>query len=77
MLIFQGMTLLIATLALLWIFGLSVIAIALRNAPEACEDEDGFHYLETIWRNNSPDTRNVACVWTEGIPAYNFATAGA
>ena len=72
------MTLLIATLALLWIFGLSVIAIALRNAPEAYEDEDGFQCFETtIWCNNSPGTRDVACIWTDGIPVHSFATAGA
>jgi len=71
------MTLLISTLALFWIFGLSVIAIALRNAPEAYEDEDGFHQLQTIWCNNSPDARDVACVWTEGMLAQSFATAGA
>lgn len=71
------MTLLIATLALFWIFGLSVIAIALRNAPEAYEDESGFHYLETIWCNNTPDARDVACVWTDGLSTGGFATAAA
>lgn len=61
------MTLLIASISLFWIFGLAVMAIALRNAPEAYEDETGFHFLDTIWRNNSPEARDVACVWTEGF----------
>jgi hypothetical protein len=65
--IFFNMTLLLASLSLFWIFGLAVIAIALRNAPEAYEDETGFHYLETIWRNNSPEARDIACVWTDGL----------
>jgi hypothetical protein len=67
--IFLTMTLLIASLSLFWIFGLAVIAIALRNAPEAYEDETGFHFLDTIWRNNSPESRDIACVWTDGLTA--------
>ncbi len=71
------MNLLIASFALFWIFGLSVVAIALRNAPEGYEDEDGFHFLESIWCNNSPEARDIACVWTESNPSLAFAGAGA
>lgn len=71
------MTLLFASLALFWIIGLSVVAIALRRAPEAYEDEDGFHFLEPIWCNNSPQAANVACVWTDLHAAHGFAGAGA
>ncbi len=71
------MTLIIASLTVVWIMGLSAIAIALRNAPEAYEDEEGFHFLEPIWCNNSPQARDVACVWTDSRGSHGFATAGA
>jgi len=40
--------------------GLIVMTVELRNAPEGRQDESGFQY---VWRNFTPDTRDVACVW--------------
>lgn len=37
------------------------LMLALFNAPEGYEDEQGFHLT---WANNSPDIPDVACVWT-------------
>lgn len=53
------MTTLIVLSALL-VAGLIVMSVELRNAPEGREDESGFHY---VWRNFTPETRDVACVW--------------
>lgn len=53
------MTSLIVFSALL-VAGMIVMTVELRNAPEGREDEGGFHY---IWRNFTPETRDVACVW--------------
>jgi hypothetical protein len=32
----------------------------MQYAPEGYEDEEGFHIH---WVNNSPDIRDVACIW--------------
>ncbi len=53
------MTTLIVLSALL-VAGLIVMTVELHNVPEGREDETGFHY---VWRNFTPDTRDVACVW--------------
>jgi hypothetical protein len=53
------MTTLLVLSALL-IAGMIVMTVELRNAPEGREDETGFHY---VWRNFTPHTRDVACVW--------------
>jgi hypothetical protein len=53
------MTTLIVLSALI-IVGMIVMTVELRNAPEGREDANGFHY---VWRNFTPDTRDVACVW--------------
>jgi hypothetical protein len=54
------MTTLVVLSALL-VAGMIVMTVELRNAPEGREDESGFHF---VWRNFSPQTRDVACVWT-------------
>jgi hypothetical protein len=53
------MTTLVVLSALL-IAGMIVMTVELRNAPEGREDEAGFHF---VWRNFTPQTRDVACVW--------------
>ncbi len=53
------MTTLIVLSALL-IVGLIVMTVELRDVPEGRQDETGFHY---VWRNFTPRTRDVACVW--------------
>ena len=47
-------------LSALLVAGLIVMTVELRNAPEGREDESGFHY---VWRNFTPETRDVACIW--------------
>ena len=47
-------------LSALLIAGLIVMSVELRNVPEGRQDETGFHY---VWRNFTPDTRDIACVW--------------
>ncbi|MGB8169495.1 MAG: hypothetical protein WCF18_18490 [Chthoniobacteraceae bacterium] len=41
--------------------GAACLAVGIYNAPEGYEDETGFHVL---WRNNSPEVADVACIWT-------------
>ncbi len=54
------MTLILASIAALYATGAVVVALGIRSAPEAFEDETGFH---VVWHNNRPDLANVACVW--------------
>ena len=44
----------------LYAFGTLVMLLGMRNAPDAYEDEEGFHIR---WQNNAPEIRDVACVW--------------
>ena len=37
-----------------------VMLLEIWNAPEGFQDRDGFH---VIWKNNSPETRDVSAVW--------------
>ena len=41
--------------------GLVLLGLALHDAPEGFEDENGF---QVLWRNNEPTLLDVACVWT-------------
>ena len=50
----------LALLAGLLLCGTIIIIAEIRNAPEAYEDETGFHI---VWQNNHPETADVACVW--------------
>jgi hypothetical protein len=52
---------------LLTLFGVAfasagALFVSLRNAPEGYEDHTGFNYV--LWRNDPPETPNVACVWS-------------
>ncbi len=47
-------------LGALYAFGALAMIVAAHNAPEAWQDETGFHI---VWRNNDPDAADVACVW--------------
>ena len=60
-------------LSALLIAGLIVMTVELRNAPEGREDESGFHY---VWRNFTPDTRDVACVWATLSEVSAISAAG-
>ena len=53
------MTTLIIFAALL-IVGMIITNVEIQRAPEGRQDENGFHY---VWRNFTPDTRDVACIW--------------
>ena len=53
------MSVLVLPIGLL-VCGLIVLFQDLRNAPEGCQDEEGFHF---VWSNNSPEISNVSCVW--------------
>lgn len=55
------MTLILCIVAAVWLVGLNLMGFGLVRAPEGYEDEDGFHLL---WKNNRPDARDVACIWT-------------
>ena len=57
----------LALLAGLLLCGAIVMAAEIRNAPEAYEDEEGFHIL---WQNNHPETADVACVWDAPAGAH-------
>jgi hypothetical protein len=58
-------------LSALLIAGMIVMTVELRNAPEGREDASGFHY---VWRNFTPHTRDVACVWTTMAESSAVAT---
>ena len=60
LLISIAMMTILALLAGLVLCGAIVMAAEIRNAPEAYEDEMGFHI---VWQNNHPETADVACVW--------------
>lgn len=66
------MTTLIVLSALL-IAGMIVMTVELRNAPEGRQDESGFNY---VWRNFTPDTRDVTCIWATaaGVSAVSAPT---
>ena len=53
----------ILTLGLLTVFlsGLAVMLIELRDAPEGYQDAGEFHVL---WRNDRSDVSNIVCIWT-------------
>ena len=55
------MIVLLALLSLPWFAGILAMIFGLRNAPLAEEDASGFRL---VWQNNTPDARDVACVWT-------------
>ena len=56
----MAMITILALLAGFLLCGVIVMAAEIRNAPEAYEDEKGFHI---VWQNNHPETADVACVW--------------
>ena len=60
-------------LSALLIVGLIVMSVELRSAPEGREDETGFHY---VWRNFTPDTRDIACVWATLAEVSGTSAAG-
>ena len=43
-----------------YVFGISAMLAGFRYAPEGYEDEEGFHIH---WQNNTPEIRDIACVW--------------
>lgn len=59
-------------LSSLLIAGMIVMTVELRNAPEGREDEAGFHY---VWRNFTPHTRDVACVWATAAESSAVGTS--
>jgi hypothetical protein len=46
--------------------GLLVLLAGLKYAPEGFQDAEGFHIH---WRNNTPEIRDVACVWLTAQPS--------
>ena len=51
---------LLLTVAGFFLLGLIPVVNGIRFAPEGIENESGFNL---IWRNNSPEIRDVSCVW--------------
>jgi hypothetical protein len=54
------MILALAFLTLLFLFAVGLTIAGVRSAPEGYQDESGFHHL---WCNNTPQTRDVVCIW--------------
>ena len=48
------------SLAVLFLFAVGITVAEFRSVPEGYEDETGFHF---VWRNNTPETRDVVCIW--------------
>jgi hypothetical protein len=59
-------------LSALLLAGFIVMTVELHNAPEGREDESGFHY---VWRNFTPETRDVACIWATRAQESAIAAA--
>ena len=53
----------ILTLGLLTVFlsGLTLMLVELRNAPEGYQEAGAFHIL---WRNDRPEASNIVCIWS-------------
>ena len=53
----------ILTLGLLTVFlsGLVVMIVEIRDAPEGYQEDGEFHIL---WRNDRSDVSNNVCIWT-------------
>ena len=51
----------LALLGGLYAMGILAFLFGMQRAPEAYEDEEGFHL---VWRNNDPERADVACVWS-------------
>lgn len=47
-------------LSSLIIVGGIITSVELHRAPEGRQDGETFHY---VWRNFTPDTQDVACIW--------------
>ena len=54
------MTPLLLIIAAFFLLGLIPVVNGIRHAPEGVEDSSGFNL---VWRNNSPEIRDVSCVW--------------
>ena len=40
---------------------IAVMVVGIRNAPEGEQIDGQFHF---VWRNDSPDRSDIACIWT-------------
>ena len=56
----SGIMLILEVIICAYAFGMLAIVAGMQNSPEGYEDEEGFHIR---WANNSPEIRDVACVW--------------
>ena len=65
------MTPLLLITAAFFLLGLIPVVNGIRQAPEGFEDSSGFN---VVWRNNSPEIRDVSCVWVSAstIPAVDL-----
>ena len=54
------MTIAISLLGGFFLCGLFFMLVELRDAPEGCQDQAGFHLT---WQNNNPEMPNVSCIW--------------
>ena len=54
-----------------FLLGLIPVVNGIRFAPEGIENESGFNL---IWWNNSPEIRDVSCVWVSAstVPALDL-----
>ena len=70
------MTPLLLIVAGFFILGLLPVVNGIRHAPEGIEDASGFNL---VWRNNSPEIRDVSCVWVSAstVPAVDLDEASA
>ena len=65
------MSALLLIIAGFFLLGLIPVVNGIRFAPEGIENWSGFNL---IWRNNSPEIRDVSCVWVSAstVPALDL-----